>query len=66
MAYFDDPHPVYCSTCGREVEPDARFCDNCGAVIDPQAASPQYAPGMPYAGAQAVWTMGFWRSRQHT
>ena len=50
MAYFDDPHPVYCSTCGREVEPDARFCDNCGAVIDPQAGSPQYAPGMPYAG----------------
>ena len=50
MAYFDDPHPVYCSTCGREVEPDARFCDNCGAVIDPQAGSPQYAPGMPYPG----------------
>ena len=68
MAYIydDDPyddHPAYCSTCGREVEPDARFCDNCGAVIDPQAAgSPQYAPGMPYfdQGVQGVEYMGFW------
>ncbi len=68
MAYIydDDPyddHPAYCSTCGREVEPDARFCDNCGAVIDPQAAgSPQYAPGIPYfdQGVQGVEYMGFW------
>lgn len=40
---------MYCSTCGRQVAPDARFCDNCGAAItDQQAGGPQYAPGMPY------------------
>ena len=50
MAYFDDPHPVYCTTCGREVDPDARFCENCGAALVPQAGGPQYAPGMTYEG----------------
>ena len=62
MAYFDDPHPVYCTTCGRESDPDARFCDNCGAVLDPQAGGHQYAPGMPYydQGARNVEYMGFW------
>ena len=40
---------MYCTTCGREVAPDARFCDNCGAVVaDQRAGGPQYAPGMPY------------------
>ena len=53
MAYIDDPHPVYCTTCGREVDPDARFCDNCGAAIDRRPGGPQYAPGMPYPGEGA-------------
>ena len=46
--YDYDDEPVYCSTCGRELDPNARFCDNCGAVVDPQGTAPQYAPGMPY------------------
>ncbi len=65
--YDDDPYddnPAYCSTCGREVEPDARFCDNCGAVIDPQAAgSPQYTPGSlistKASRAWNTWASGF-------
>ena len=49
MAYFDDPHPIYCTTCGREADPDARFCDNCGASLDPQGrGGPQNAPEVPY------------------
>ena len=63
MAYFDDPHPVYCTTCGREADPGARFCDNCGAALDPLGqGGPTYAPGMPYfeQGALAVEYMGFW------
>ncbi len=51
MAHFDDPHPIYCTTCGREAEPGARFCDNCGAALDPMGqGGPSYAPGMPYQG----------------
>ena len=42
---------MFCSTCGRQVAPDARFCDNCGAAVTgQQAGGPQYAPGMPYPG----------------
>ena len=60
--YDQDDYPAYCSTCGRESDPDARFCDNCGAVLDQQAGSPSYAPGMSYFdhGAQDVEYMGFW------
>ena len=60
--YDHDDYPAYCSTCGRESDPEARFCDNCGAVLDQQAGGPSYAPGMPYfeQGAQAVEYMGFW------
>ncbi|MDE2781294.1 MAG: zinc ribbon domain-containing protein [Chloroflexota bacterium] len=47
MAYIDDPHPIYCPTCGRESDPDARFCDNCGAAWVTQAGGPTYAPRMP-------------------
>ena len=50
MAYFDDPQPVFCTTCGREADPDARFCDNCGAALAPQAGGTEYEPGMPYPG----------------
>ena len=51
MAYDYDDNPTYCSTCGTEVDPDARFCPNCGAVTDPQGSGgPANAPGMPYAG----------------
>ena len=50
MAPMYEDNPSFCTTCGREVEPDARFCDNCGAVIDPQGTAPQYAPGMPQDG----------------
>ena len=51
MAYFDDPQPVYCTTCGREADPDARFCDNCGAALDPLGqGGPTHAPRMPYQG----------------
>ena len=51
MAHFDDPHPIYCTSCGREAEPGARFCDNCGAALDPMGqGGPSYAPGMPYQG----------------
>ena len=51
MAYFDDPHPIYCTTCGREADPDARFCDNCGAALRPMGdGGPTHAPGMPSPG----------------
>ena len=62
MAHMCADNPSFCTTCGREVEPDARFCDNCGAVIDPQGTAAQYARGMPYfqQGAQNVEYMGFW------
>ena len=62
MAHIYEDHPVYCTTCGREADPDARFCDYCGAVLDPQSGDPAYAPGMPYfgQGAQSVEYMGFW------
>ena len=45
---------MYCSACGREVDPEARFCDNCGAAINPTGeqgphydlgASPSSEPG---------------------
>ena len=26
---------MFCTTCGREVDSNARFCDNCGAAISP-------------------------------
>ena len=57
MAYIDDPHPVYCTTCDREADPGARFCDNCGASLDPQ-----YTPGLTYfdQDSQDVEYMGFW------
>jgi phage shock protein C len=32
---------MYCSHCGRQMEPDARFCSSCGAAWQP----------MPFAGA---------------
>ena len=49
--YDDQDQPTYCSTCGTEIEPDARFCPNCGAVTDPRGSGgPAYAPGMPYGG----------------
>ena len=48
MAYMDDPHPIYCTTCGREADPDARFCDNCGAALAPQSGGPRYTPGDLY------------------
>ena len=38
---------MYCTTCGREVAPDARFCDNCGAALDRQSGGTGFAPGMP-------------------
>lgn len=62
MAHIYEDHPVYCTTCGREADPDARFCDNCGAVVNAQGDAPQFAPGMPYfeQGAQSVEYMGFW------
>ncbi len=51
MAYYNDPHPVYCTTCGREVHPDARFCDNCGAALARMGdGGPTHAPGMAYPG----------------
>ena len=50
MAHFYDDNPIYCSTCGRESDPNARFCDNCGAELAPQAGGPQYVPGMPQQG----------------
>ena len=51
MGYYNDPHPVYCTTCGREVDPDARFCDYCGAALDPTGdGGPAYAPGMSHPG----------------
>ena len=53
MAQHYGPNPVYCTTCGRESDPDARFCDNCGAVLDRQGGGPQYAPGMPNQGGPA-------------
>lgn len=62
MTHYYEDNPIYCSTCGREAEPDARFCDNCGAALDAQGGEPAYAPGMPYfeQGAQDVEYMGFW------
>ena len=62
MAHIYGDNPIYCTTCGREADPDARFCDNCGAAVGPQAGSPTYAPGTPYfeQGSQAVEYMGFW------
>ena len=51
MAYFDDPQPVYCSTCGREADYGAQYCDNCGARLDPLGrGGPQNPPGVPYQG----------------
>ena len=26
---------MFCTTCGREVDSEARFCDKCGAAINP-------------------------------
>ena len=62
MAHFYEDSPIYCTTCGREADPNARFCDNCGAALAPQAGGLQYAPGMPYLdqGVQNVEYMGFW------
>ena len=62
MSHMYDDNPIYCTTCGRESDPNARFCDNCGAALGPQADAPQYAPGMPYFGqeTQNVEYMGFW------
>ena len=37
---------MFCTTCGREVDSEARFCDNCGAAIGPaEAPASHYDPG---------------------
>ena len=35
---------MFCPTCGREADEDARFCDNCGATLDQSSGGPGYAP----------------------
>ena len=27
---------MYCTACGKEIEPGARFCNHCGAPIESQ------------------------------
>jgi phage shock protein C len=31
---------MYCSHCGRQIEPDARFCSTCGTAFAPFARAP--------------------------
>ena len=42
MAQFQEYEPIYCSTCGREVDAQARFCSNCGAAINQLEDVPKY------------------------
>ena len=57
MAYFDDQHPVYCTTCGREAEPGARFCDNCGAALDPMGQGGAGYGELPHVPNYLVWAI---------
>jgi phage shock protein C len=41
---------MFCSQCGKQIEPNSRFCNNCGAVISSDATPPPPPfAGIPYA-----------------
>lgn len=41
---------MYCSRCGRQMEPDARFCAGCGAAVARQGAGARRVLVRPRAG----------------
>ena len=43
-----------CSSCGREVAPDAAWCDNCGVFLERSAAAADLTAPLPVTDAEPV------------
>ena len=38
---------MFCTTCGKSIDPTARFCPACGAAVSPASTTYTYTPPPP-------------------
>jgi len=55
---------MYCSQCGKQMEPTARFCSECGSAFAPANPNAQSQGGQPYTAAPPIFHTRLTRPRE--